>query len=319
MRENLWKYSDRPDLGLMNLVNSMVRGLDVLNNSALPNLRRASMVLIGSDYSGQHATSVYECFAFVFADIQHCRRWEESRREIRKKILGDERRISYKTLKDKKRSNALYDFLNAANYLQGLLVVILIHKDIESLFKASGRIDCTDPEIKSLAHWPPHVVEKLLRIIHFISFFLAGLSREGQNVLWITDEDEIAANEQRHRELTTYFGNVLCQYLEHALGNVRVATTASDTSKRDIEDFVSIADLTAGALCEALNAYSRASVSPLTNLVLPPPSSLEKKALRVLDWFSDRRHSLKRLVFSVDPVVDSDSLCIKQLIFHGIY
>jgi hypothetical protein len=317
MLENLWKYQDRPDLGLMNIVNSMIHKLDVLDNHALPDLRCGAMVLIGSDYSGQHITSIYESLAFVFADIQHCQRWYKMRHEIRKQILSDDRRISYKALKDKKRSNALYDFLQAANDIPGLLVVVLIHKGIESLFKASGRIDRTDPEIESLLHWPPHVVEKLLRIIHFISFFLAGLSRDGQDVLWITDEDEIAANEQRHRELTTSFGNILSQYLQHALGNVRVATTASDTGKRDIEDFVSIADLSAGALCDALNAYSRANVQPSPNVILPPPFDLQKKALNVLNWFSDRRHSLKRLVFSIDPVADSTHLSVKQLIFHG--
>jgi hypothetical protein len=317
MLENLWKYPDRPDLGLMNIFNSMVHDLDVLNNSSLPDLRRGSMVLIGSDYSGQHVTSIYESFAFVFADIQHCQKWGNMRHEIRRDILRDGRRISYKTLKDKKRLEALYDFLQGANDIPGLLVVILIHKGIESLFKASGRIEQTDPEIESLINWPPHVVEKLLRIIHFISLFLAGLSREGQDVLWITDEDEIAANEQRHRELTTSFGNVASQYLEHTLGNVRVATTKSDTGKRDVEDFVSIADLAAGSLCEALNAYARAGIRPTPNLILPPPSGLDKKALNMLNWFSDRRHTLKRLVFSIDPVVNSARLSVKQLIFQG--
>jgi hypothetical protein len=161
------------------------------------------------------------------------------------------------------------------------------------------------------------VTEKLLRIIHFVSLFLAGLSREGQDALWITDEDEIAANEQRHRELTTSFGNVSSHYLQHSLRHLRVATTASDTGKRDVEDFVAVADLAAGALCDVLNTYSRAGIKLTPDLILPPPDGLGRKARTVLNWFSDRGHFLKRLVFEIDPVGDTGRLSVKQLFFQG--
>ena len=138
------------------VVNSMVRSIDVLDDSALPNLRRGSMILVGSDYSGQHATSIYESLAFILADIQQYRGWEESRREIRAQILGDDRRLSYKTLKDKRRADALYDFLYAADDIPGLLVVILTRKSIESLFKISGlcrSCKLTHPYSEEVTRW----------------------------------------------------------------------------------------------------------------------------------------------------------------------
>ena len=301
----------------MNIVNTMIRNLDVTDPFALPDIRRGSTIVVGSDYSGQHATSAYESLAFVLADIEHCQDWMDGRRRLRTRRLDDGRRFSYKALGDRRRIQVLSDFLSAANEIPGLLVVVLTRKNIDSLFKTSGRIERTDREIKSLAHWAPHVVEKLLRIIHFLSLFLAGLSRDGQDVLWITDEDEIAANPKKHQELTTTFGKISSHYLRHNLRHARVATTASDTGKRDVEDFVAVADIAAGALCEVLNTYLREGILPTPSLILTAPSQLENKALNLLHWFSDRGHSLKRLVLSIEPLEDSTSLRIKHLTFQG--
>lgn len=317
MLENQWHYVDRPDLGLMNIINTMIHELDISDPNALPDIRRGSTVLIGSDYSGQHAASDYESLAFLLADIENCHEWGVIRRLLRKISLRDGRRFSYKALRDRKRKEILPQFLNAANQIPGLLVVVLTKKNIESLFKPNGHLEITDPEIEKFRHWSPRVLEKLLRIVHFLSLFVAGLSRSGQDVLWITDEDDIVANIDRHQDLTTIFGQICSHYLKHNLRHLRVATTASDTGKRDVEDFVAIADLAAGALCEVLNTYLREGVAPTPGLILPVPSQLDDKALGLMNWFSDRTQGLKRLVLSIDPIEDSTSLSVKHLTFRS--
>jgi hypothetical protein len=87
----------------------------------------------------------------------------------------------------------------------------------------------------------------MLRVVHIVSFFLAGLSRAHQNVIWITDEDEIAANDNRMRELTNLFGNISSHYLPHSMGHFRCGTMKSDDGSRQLEDLASIPDLVAGA------------------------------------------------------------------------
>lgn len=317
MLENQWRYPDRPELGLMNIVNTMISSLDVADTTALPDIRRGSTVVIGTDYSGQHTTSAYESLAFLLVDIENCNEWGIRRRHMRTISLRDRRRFSYKTLRDRKRLEVLPQFLEAANVIPGLLVVVLTRKSIGSLFKRNGRIDRTDPEIAKFTHWSPRVLEKLLRIVHFLSLFLAGLSRAGQDVLWITDEDDIAANVERHQDLTTILGQICSHYLQHNLRHLRVATTASDTGKRDVEDFVSITDLAAGALCEVLNTYLQQGITPTPELVLPGPSHLDNKALNLMNWFSDRTQDLKRLVLAIDPIEDAMSLSVKHLTFRG--
>lgn len=317
MLRNNWNLQDRPDLGAMNVANSLIRSLDFSDADAIPNLRDASSILMGSDYSGQHATSQFEALSFVLVNADRSRLWIEARKSMRARFLSDGRRFSYKTLNERHRFAVLPKFLEATNLLSGLLVVILVDKTIESLFKSSGKIESSDPEIQLLAHWAPHVVEKLLRICHFASFLLAGLSGEFQDVLWITDQDDIAANVEKHRELVSVFGRISSHYLPHTLGHLRIATTASDTGERDVEDFVAIADFAAGAICETLNTYHRLKIKPAPGVALTVPPGIDPKALRLMNWLSDNRSPLKRLVLSFEPLVGSTRLRVRHYSFHS--
>ncbi len=316
MVENNWKLGDRPELGAMNSANRLVRELDIADPAALPDLRQSTRIVLGSDYSGQHATSKYEASAFILADIERAGEWVIARRAVRERML-DDRRFSYKSLKDTRRAAVLPEFLDATDSIPGLLAVILVEKSVGSLFKSSGRIASSDPEIQSLAHWSPQVVERLLRICHFAAFFISGLSRGGQDILWVTDEDDIVANERMHREMVNVFGQISSHYLTHTLRHLRIATTASDTGKLDLEDFVSITDLAAGAICEALNAYQRADMRPAPGFILPAPADAGEKARRLLNWFSDNRSPLKRLVLAFEAEPGTTRLRVRHYNFHG--
>ena len=313
-----WRLTDRPDLGAMNSANLLIRSLDLRDSRALPDLRNGSTILVGSDYSGQHSASKYEAYSFVFADVDCCGPWFKERGDLRAMSLLSKRRFSYKALADRKRSFLLPQFLKAADLIHGLVVVILVDKSIDSLFNEHGRITTSDPEIRSFLGWTPHVIEKLLRICHFLAFFLAGLSREHQDILWITDQDDVVANLDKHEKFVDTFSIIVSHYLNHTLRHIRVATTASDTGKRDVEDFVAIADMAAGAVCEALNAYRRADLLPVPELVLPVPNNINKKAVQLMNWFSDSGNkSLKRLVISFEPKPDSKKLLVRHYDFAG--
>jgi hypothetical protein len=317
MLQNNWRLSDCPALGAMNSANRLIRTLDVSAADALPDLRTASTIFVGSDYGGQHATSRYESYAFVFADLERSRAWLHARHELRERLLSDGRRFSYKSLRDRRRAVALPQFLRAIDLVHGLVVVVLVEKSILSLFKTSDRIENVDPEIQLLRNWAPRSIERVLRVCHFAAFFLAGLSSDHQNVLWITDQDDIAANELRHREFVEVFGRIGGHYLQHTLGHVRIATTASDTGQRDIEDFVAIADFAAGSVCEVLNAYLRAGTRPVPGVILPVREDIGNKALSLMHWFSNSATALKKLVLSFESKPGTARLHVRHYDFHG--
>ena len=225
--------------------------------------------------------------------------------------------MAFKSLKDGIKESALDDFLDAADNIVGASITILVRKDVGTLFGKGERIDWQDPELAPYLHWPKGTFEKMLRVVHFVSFFIAGFSRPNQNILWITDEDEIAANESRLRELTKIFGNISSHYLNHNVGHIRCGTTKSDNGSRQLEDWASIPDLVAGTLTDAVSDQRRQNLLPSIGTPTPPPSGLQPKVIKLLNWFATNRKPLKRLVFLIELVPNSKQLDIKHMKFHG--
>jgi hypothetical protein len=313
-----WNHLDDPALGFMRGFSESIMRMEGKYPNLLPDLRRGSIIFVGSDYSGQHDLARYESFSFLFADLERCGFWEAQRRRLRQRFLPDGRRLSYKNLNDRRRKRALQPFLEAANAIPGLLVTILYDKAMQSVFYPRDQLDIDDPELSECYEWGSVAFDKLIRAIHLVSFFLAGLSRPNQDLLWITDEDDIIPNEQRLRKVVKLFANVSSHYLKHNLRHARIGTTKSDTGSRDIEDLIAVADLAAGALSQLLTDYQKTSNLPFSALTLPPPDCLPRKAKEVLNWFADHTQPLKRMVYLIDEEPDSFRLRLTYLRLHGL-
>jgi len=312
-----WRALNKPDFGFMNLFSEMIESVERKERNAIPDLRDGDLFFVASDYSGEHDSAEYQSLSFLLADWQQCGAWEAMRRGLRGKYLADGRRMSFKTLRDKRKMEALGSFLSAANTVVGLSVSILIDKRIDSLFRESGQIDLSEPGLEEFSHWKEKSFEKMLRVVHLVSFFLAGLSRAGQDVLWITDEDEIAANDDRLRQLTKLFGNVSGHYLSHNMGHFRCGTTKCDDRSRQLEDLASIPDLVAGALSEVLVTSNEQGIMPSSSLFVFGPRNVQGKTAEIMNWFSTDLEPLKRLVYVIEPVENSSKLSLKRVRFHG--
>jgi hypothetical protein len=255
------------------------------------------VTLIVSDYGGQNDLNLYQSLSFLFTNPEKCRHWFEMRKEIRGKYFIDNRRISFKKMNDSYKKRILVPFLSIADSIPGLIVIILVDKKISTLFVDKN--EEKTPELTKFRHWKFNSFEKMMRVVHFTSFFSAGLSREGQNLVWFSDEDEIIADDSRLSEVTNILGIVLSHYLKHNLRQIRLGTTKSDDSSRELEDLASIPDLIAGALSEALTAQQKNMCIPRGSIFLKQ-SPVSDKTEQILHWFAHSEMPLKRLVFLVE-------------------
>lgn len=299
----------------MDAINDVLTRIDRLTPHALPDLRRGKTLFVGSDFSGDHKTADFLALSFLFADLASLDSWENIRTETRREFLSDGRRISYKALGDRKRRHIMLSFLQAANTIHGIVVTILIDKRLPSLFWGEKGPDFSDPELARYRDWKPASLEKLLCAIHFCAFFVAGLSGERQDVLWFSDEDEIAPNDHRITRVAVMFANVLAHYLGHNMGHIRFGTTRSDDGSRSLEDLVSIPDLAAGMLVEVLTKMASKDILSGSRLLKPMPQSIPTKAKNLMLWFSENHHPLKRLVLTLEPGSSSGKLLIKHVDF----
>lgn len=132
----------------------------------------------------------------------------------------------------------------------------------------------------------------------------------------MSDEDEIAANEARLRQLTDTFALVASQYLPHNLKHLRVCTTHSDNGSRQLEDLGAIPDLAAGALSEIWSAYCDQSSLPKGPLIVPVPRTASSKSRQIMEWLSREARPLSKIVFTMEQVENSCDLFVQLLKLH---
>lgn len=196
-------------------------------------------------------------------------------------------------------------------------MVVLINRQIKQLFELPSPQELRAGELPALANWNVRSAEKVMRVVHFLSFFLAGLSKPRQNVVWISDQDEIAPNPARLSDLTTVFSTVAGSYLGYDLGHMRVGTTESDSVDRQIEDLAAIPDLAAGALTHAFGEYQLRGGIARSGLVLPPPDSLQPKAREIMNWHSDERMILRPLVVMIERADEAGHVIVRLVQLEG--
>ena len=297
--EPAWR-SIRRDVQLLDGLDQCMAAASMERIGSVPDLRCGTKLIVGSDYGGHHKKSGYEAISFVFADLASSGEWLRDRKEFRRTVLRDGRRMAYKSLNDRLRSSALPQFLLTSSALRGLTVTLLIDKRIGSIF-TSAHTESLKPDAPEFPRWNAEITERLLRVVHFMSFFLTGLCRSGQDVLWVTDEDAIVPNEDRVRDLCNVFGNVSSSYLDRNLGHFRLATTRQDSGDRQAEDLVAIPDLIAGALVELVTGAQISGALPDGGLVRPVGANISLKARRIGAWLSFTKAPLKHLAFAVEP------------------
>ena len=312
MKTKIWNPIQIQGRTFSGLLNSEFQRLDAKYGNCLPNLRSVRTLLIGSDYSGESPDSAYLVFSFLLTSLESWVAWETQRLEIRREHLGDSRRMSFKRLSDGKRRRALPPVLRAANSLEGLSFSVALNKQCESLFAARPPIDLANPEFAAYRKWKPAVLEKAFFVLHVISVLLAGLAAPGQNVIWFTDEDSIAANDDRVRELTQLFAWISGQYITFCLGHCRCGTSKCDNGSRQIEDFLAIPDMIAGALAEQMQFQSQ----EVSKFFFMYNGDFSDKTQEITWWFSDERHPLKRLICIVDPADDGKNHLLSWFHFY---
>lgn len=285
---------NKPEFGLMNAVSDTMANLENAHPHCYTDIRDAELILLASDFSGQHRQSTYHSTSFVMTGLGSYARWEASRRSLRAGSLGM-RRMSFKSLGDRRRRDALPAFLSAASTLRGAVITVAIHK---SLGFDAVELDIADLGIDHHSRWNPGALRKLVFTSHLASIILAGFSAPGQDMWWFLDEDDIVANETRVREATQIAGHITCYYLPHTMGHFRLGNTKCDPGDLWIEDIAAIPDLVGGSVCELLTKQPL----PSYPVVSAPPHNLTAKSRLILEWCAlSSGCPLRHVVLRLEP------------------
>ena len=301
IRNDRWREVEKEGLGPLRGISDGIKQHELRFAGALPDFDNLPELFIASDYSGSATdkSAKYELFSFLIFPYHNARRWQTERLEVRKRFLTD-RSMSFKNLNDGMRRRALPYFLSAANHIPGILIAAAVSKSNRSLFQRGGRLDMNAPDLQPYKHWKPDTFEKLLRVVYFLTFFLAGLSKEGQSFVWYSDDDDIAPNRKRLRELGEVWRNVITHVVPHRVPNVTIGTKKDDDPSRSLTDVLAVPDLACAAWCQLLARV------PAWDFINGAPSVQEAfraatpGALEILSWFATPSQELKRLLCIID-------------------
>ncbi len=303
----LWRELDIQGSSPITAFNRWIRKLAVETPDRLPDLRDAATLFVTSDSSGDHSGAPYRVLSVLLTDPARCGTWIAARDEIRRALLPDGRRMSFKQLRDRKRAEALGPWLKAADLIPGLCLAIAIERSYGSLFDAPAPLNFSHPDFAPYGKWPPATLEKACRLCHFIGLTVAAIAMPGQDVYWFGDQDEICANAERLGQLTKLFAWISSHYATVDLGRLRVGSTISDDGSLILEDLASIPDLVAGAVAEVLARKVAHGVTLSTTSVWPVPDPSTKTAA-VLFWLGRGQVPLKRIPCAIESAGPTESI-----------
>jgi hypothetical protein len=263
-----------------------------------PNLSRDRTLFVFSDYS--RVQGIYKTYSFLVIGRSGADYFNAVRKKIRADFNLKNRRMSYKGLNDRVKLKALPAFLSCVDVMDGALITFAVDTKIKYMF-AEQFLNVWP----ALASIKKSVLEDMLRVVHFGAQAVMTSFSSGQNIVWFTDSDAIVANEE-HEQLFGRLAEALIrgQFMpEENINRIGFGLSGTDDGSLEIEDFISIPDLVAGALCETLDRLSQAGLRVTSKVALRRPD-VTKKTNIICAWISNTACPLKKFGVIFDKYGD---------------
>jgi hypothetical protein len=230
----------------------------LLSDRGIPKMPPDHITVL-SDYSSNTHASTQSFLIFS----QSCSSdWPRLRQGFRDD-LPDNRHISYKKISPTSLLGPMLQrYLDIADSLHGWCVTVGIHRSLKSLVSNKDSRRWWMQNAKLEAKWSGPQFENMLRIVHFLSLLLAEIIGDCNSVEWVSDQDEIFANDARCQDVTKVLHRTLESYAPAAKAHILVGTTEIDTGQLGVEDLCAIPDLACGAVAEFMK--TRETESPVS-------------------------------------------------------
>jgi hypothetical protein len=307
-----WRHIDNLEKGIVNELSDFIDKLEYSEKVFLPDLRQADNLYIFSDYSANKDQQLIS-YSILILDDNSVNSFVAVQKHFWEVYTLESRIIEYKKLNDGPTKRALVPFLQLCNKLNGLLLTIIIHKNTKSIYTTKI------PEYlqKQIITWGKKAVrEKFLRLREFLIFILNGLGREDQNVLWITDNDEIVANNLQLDTANTILKETLYKHLDFRIGSFELKTLDADSRDKCFEKLCSLTDLAAGGLVDFLGHYHNANIFPKEGEIATPIIQGKLKVNPITNWLSknEEESALKKITIKINEK-ENDKLFIEAFRF----
>jgi len=263
----------------------------------LPNLHTHNeTVAVFSDYGGEATTSRYNVFSFLICAFNGLAAFRDAQSQLREehKLNTPAKEFSFKTLDYGPIERSLSGYIrNISNLVPGVLISVVIEKGNLSLWgsdKKKAQLEMVEIlKDAELGDWKPEPAEKLITVIHLVSYFIAILAKDGQKIFWQSDEDAIMANDEKMAQAGRLFARVLGLYTTKKFPILGYAKSFGKDSTL-LLDLLSVPDLVAGSIEHYLTRKD--NLAELT---------IKDGANKILVWHGYQGLALKKYAFIFRP------------------
>ncbi len=237
-----WSHIENLGRGTVNSLSNFIQKLENTGRIYFPDLKQSDKLYLFSDYSGDKNPHVIS-YSILILDEDSFKSFSVLQKEFWKNYSLGTRIINYKGLNDTFKQDALVPFLQLCNNINGLLFTVLFNKSTKSIFQS----EIPEHLQSQISVWKSKAVrEKFLRLREFILLILNGLGRKSQSILWVTDNDDIVANDLLLSTANMILNETLVKYLDFSISNFELKSLDSDSQDRCLEKICSLTDLVAG-------------------------------------------------------------------------
>lgn len=278
----------------------------------LPDFSNDEKIFIFSDFGGEHASAKYLTYSFLFCSGDKQGVFQESVKNIREQggMNFPYKEYSFKHLKyNRIRETAKDYFFAVDHFIHGIVVTISIEKEIANIFSDGSKSSLERVsdllQQNGCGEWKNKEAEKVLRIVHIISFFISLLCHSGQKILWMCDNDSINENGKKRDFSNTQ--KLLIKCLPMYSENTYEIFGFCRAFKRDhlYGDFLSVADFAAGIVQEILSAKFKGGAS-----------EVDDSKLETLKWIGKKSRFLSKL--NIRVFKDGEQFKVSNDLFETI-
>lgn len=295
----VWRHFNVPESGYCYLISTAIQRASERFPDLLWSVDRGSQVVF-SDYSGQHKEATHEVYSFLITTRETLVKWLPLRDTFRSRWLPDGRRISFKQLREPMRRRAYPHFLDLAGQFPANLITIMINRNVGSFVDGGLAALIAEFDDCFVPGTSEHTAEKIYRLAMFLATLQAGLRKEGQQSLWISDHDETLDTFEKREcfaRLATYLTFGLTGWRKPA--DLNFTTTEAMRLPAWAEDLAAMPDIAAGA-CARLSSLLPIFMGQPTWIVpMNYLGEVDWRARTFGDWLSapqgKLRHVLVRL------------------------
>ncbi len=252
-----------------------------------------------SDYSGMDSRSKYKTYAFLICTKEAGEFFLEEIRGDRDQLLKEDRTLSYKALNDGVKRMYLQPICDVGQSIQGHLFVFCVDKRIP--VKVFYDTESHETICKATASWKVPVKNEFVLISLLLQSLVHGLCRAGQNLYWMTDNDNFTHSPKMLAECARVFTHTFVRGWETEFGSFHFGPKANFASDKAYLDLLALPDIAAGAYADFSQHF------PVEPGVFPSYRDktrggvLQEKSLAIFKWFmSNVNVPLRRIAISVD-------------------